>query len=401
MRTRRAAAPAPAPAPEMSERDARNDRFKHLAAVAGEFRDFRHASEVLTVVRAVPTILPQLDHATKVGGFPIERFCTIHGESASGKTYISIGLLLSFLMRDMPAMLLDSERTTPHPWAEKVMGDYAHHPFFFAERTAVYEEAKVKVREFLKRTIKLRKAGKLPPTKGAIIVVDSIQKLIPKDMWDEIMKAAKADAIGGEKIRDRSGQLKAMANAGWLHELVPLLDEAQAGMLFVARETVDPDAPPPRKMPGRPAPPPKKKVGGGSAIRYDTSLDFETERVGFYGKKGGEGERMIPYGEKYRVNITKTKVSGRGDTFKTSFEFHISNGVMVPEGFDRARDILEMARSLDIVEGTNWLKFGKHKWQGEETALKKLNADPELLLAIENECRTFSRTKAEKHEVVA
>jgi RecA/RadA recombinase len=392
MKVRRAAAPE-------SERDARNDRFKHLAAVAGEFKDFRHASEVLTVVRAVPTILPQLDHATKVGGFPIERFSTIHGESASGKTYVSIGLLLSFLMRDMPGMLVDTERTTPHPWAVKVMGDYAHHPFFMAERTNVYEIAKVKVREFLKRTIKMRKEGKLPAEKGAIVVVDSLQKLVPKDMWDEIMKAAKADSVAGEKIRDRSGQIKAMANAGWLHELVPLLDEAKAGMLFVLRETIDPDAPPPRKMPGRPAPPPKKKVGGGSGVRYDTSLDFETSRVGFYGKEN-KGERMTPYGEKYRVTITKTKVSGHGFEFKTSFEFHISNGAVTPEGFDRARDILELARSFDIVEGTNWLKYGKNRWQGEETALKKLNADPELLLRIENDCRTFSRSKAEKHEVI-
>lgn len=393
MRTRRAVAP------ETSERAARNERFSNLAGVAEEFKNFRPAREVLTVVRAVPTIFPQFDHATKVGGFPIERFTTIHGESASGKTYVSIGVLLSFLMKDMPAMLVDAERTSPMPWLEKVMGDYAHHPFFRAERPDSYEEAKVQVREFLKLVMKLRKDGKIKPTTSAVVVVDSISKLVPKALWDEVMKSAKADASRGEKIRDRSGQLKALANSTWLHELVPLLEATMTGMLFVARETVDPDAPIPRTMPGRPPPPRAKKVGGGIALRYDASLDLETERIGFYGKKGKEGERMTPYGEKYRVSITKTKVAGRGDTFKTSFEFHISNGVMVPEGFDRARDVLDLARRFDIVEGTNWLKYKKNRWQGEETALKKLNATPELLAEMEKDCRAFSRTKAEKHEV--
>jgi RecA/RadA recombinase len=56
-----------------------------LAAARKAFDDFRPAAEVLRSVRAVPTRFVQLDHATKVGGLPIERFMLLHGPSGEGK----------------------------------------------------------------------------------------------------------------------------------------------------------------------------------------------------------------------------------------------------------------------------------------------------------------------------
>lgn len=372
-----------------------NDRWASLRKVASEVRSFRHAPLVLNRVRSVSTIFPQFDHATKVAGYPIERFSTLHGESASGKTYFSIGLLLSFLMQDHLAVLIDAERTTPVDWVNQAMGEYAQHPFFFAERPTTYEETRLKVREFCKMVKKFRDSGKVKQDTSAIIVLDSIRKLVPKDQWDTIMKEAREAAAAGEKFRDRTAQHKAFANAAWLDELVPLLDETKTSMLVIARETEDPNAP---KQPGKFAAKPKKIVGGGKALRYDSSLDLETERVGFYGKKDKvNGEtRLSPYGEKYRVNITKSKVAGKGDTFKTSFEFHISNGVLVPEGFDRGRDLVEFARSIDVVEGTSWLKFGSKKFRTDHQLVQRIAKDMGLFQDIETACREFITRKAEE-----
>lgn len=383
MRMRRAAQ-------ETSERAARNERLKNFASVAEEFKSFRPAREVLTRVRAVPTIFPQFDFATRVGGLPIERFSLLHGPSGGGKTYWTIGLMLSFLMRDHFAVLIDAERTTPITWLENAMGEYATHPFFFADRPTTYEMTVQAVRHFLNTLRKLRDSGKVPETTSALIVVDSIRKLVPKDQFDRIMKAAKGAGDKAEKVKDRSAQIKAAMNAAWMDEIIPILEETEAAMVVIARETDDPDADPRVKAWGG-----GYKVGGGKALYYDASMNMRVSRLKAYGKKVGDPPKLTPYGDLHRVDITKSKVSGKTEEFHAKCEFHISNGVWVPAGFDRARDVLDLARSLDIVQGLTWLKFGSTKWQGEDQAVKKLSENPKLLAEIEAECRAFAKTKQE------
>lgn len=374
-----------------------NARMSALAAVAGEFKSFRPASEVLTRVKAVPTIFPQFDHATRVGGLPIERFTLLHGPSGGGKTYWTIGLLLSFLMRDHFAVLIDAERTTPITWLELAMGDYAQHPGFFAERPKTYEKTVLAVRHFVNTLAKLRETKKVPKHTSALIVVDSIRKLVPEDQFKRIMKAARESGDKPEKVKDRSAQIKAAMNAAWLDELIPLLEQTQSGMVVIARETEDPDADQQAKKWGK-----DFKVGGGKHLYYDASMNMRVRRIKSYGKKikQGDKEKLVPYGDLHQVDITKSKVSGKGEEFTTSCQFHISNGVWTPPGFDRSRDLVDIARSFDIIQGTSWLKFGKKKWQGEDLAVKAITKDPDLFRQIEHEVRKFSASKRDQVEVI-
>jgi hypothetical protein len=91
------------------------------------------------------------------------------------------------------------------------------------------------------------------------------------------------------------------------------------------------------------------------------------------------------------VTIRKTKVGGKEDRVTTCF-YHTSNGQLVPEGFDRARDVLELAIKFGIVEGGSWIKWGKNKsgvlGQGEHNAVKKLATTPELLDKLETAVRS-------------
>jgi RecA/RadA recombinase len=362
----------------------RSKRWAELGKVAAGFKSFRPAPSVLTRVRAVPTIFPQFDHRVRVGGLPIERLTLLHGESGGGKTYLSIGLLLSFLLKDHFAALIDAERTTPISWLEKAMGEYSQHPFFFAARPATYEETVGKVRDFVKEVRKARMGGKVKDDTSAIIVLDSIRKLVPKDQWDRIVKESKREAKD-DNVRNRGAQIKAQMNAAWLDELIPLLEETQTTMVIIAREMADPDAPPPRTFNGRKAAP-ATKTGGGAALFYDASLDLRCTRVKQYGKE--TDGKFVSYGDVHRVDVTKSKVSGR-ESFRTQCTFNISNGTFVPQGFDRGRDLVELARSLDVIEGTSWLKHGRVKWRSEDVAVKKLTEDPALFERIEAECRAL------------
>ena len=363
--------------PVESERAESRDRFARLRGAAKAFDDFRPASEVLLNVRAVPTIFPQFDLVTRVGGLPVERFTLVHGSSAGGKSFLAIGLMWSFLMLDHPVLFLDAERTSPHTWMRTAMGDHADHPFFLAVKPRSFEHARDEVRKFLTTIKSQRDKGKLGDDATALVVVDSVRKLMPEDHVKQLLEEGKS-----EQLSNRSAQHKARLNAGWLDELVILLDETKTAMVAIAREMVDPNNTNPKAIRYGT----NVKTGGGSSLFYDASLDLRVSRTGRYGKKGS-GDEMQIYGDVHRVDITKTKVSGRGEDYRTSAVFHISNGAHVPEGFDRWRDVAQLARRLHVIEGTRGLTYRKHKWRSEDAAVLALCADPLLFAEVGAECR--------------
>ncbi len=375
-----------------------------LGKTAKAWGAFRPASQVLTAVKAVPTIFPGLDWATKVGGLPIERFTLVHGPSGQGKTKLTIGLLLSFLMRGHLACLIDAERTTPVDWLRAAMGKYADSDGFFGDRPKTYEGVVKYVREMLNTLRKLRDGGKLPNDTSMLIVVDSIRKLVPEDIFKRIMAGARAaeEALGGksgsgqgtnrnkkpERVgRDRGSMIKAQMNSAWMDELIPLLEEAQAAMVVIARETLDPDADQAAKMWGN-----DYKVGGGSALYYDASLVLRVERQGFVRKSRSDEEKAagvkdVIYGERHRVTVRKSKVSGKEDA-QTQWYFHDSNGTLIPVGFDRARDLIDLGKKFGMIKTKgSWLMWNGYKWQGEHKAIQKITANVDLLGRLESAVR--------------
>jgi RecA/RadA recombinase len=363
--------------------------------VAARFKDFRPAREVMKVVRAVPTRFIQFDHATRVGGLPVDRISVAHGPSNEGKTLLALGLIDSFLALDHFGLFVDAERTTPITWARELMGERADYPGFFATRPDTYEETIKQVRAFLNLLIDMKAKGKVPKETSAVVVVDSLRKLVPADLMAEILKAAKEEAEERKKGkkgkgittgRDRRAQLQAKMNAGWMDELVPHLEHAGAAMLLIAREMQDPDADPMARKFGT-----DYKVGGGGAIIYDSSLRLRVERAAWVVDKKEEGRKPVIFGERHRVTIKKTKVGGKDDKASVAY-FHSSNGVLVPAGFDRARDVLELAVRFGVVQaGGGSYRVGSTRsgvlGRGEHNVVKRLTAEPATLAKLEAEVR--------------
>lgn len=378
-----------------NERPRRSERVRGIARVADAFRDFRPAAEVLKRVRAVPTRFIQFDHATRVKGLPIERFGLIHGPSGEGKTYFSLGVIASFLERGHFAYLIDAERTTPITWVQSIMGELAHHEGFFALRPKSYEETVESVRKFLITVKRQREEGNVDPDTSAIIICDSIRKLVPegllKKLFGEVYEGANdrrrrqlergkgIDGVGG-----RAAQIKAAMNAQWLDELTPLLEETSTGFLAIARESEDPDADAQDRMLGR-----AYKVGGGKAIYYDSSIVVRIERASYVTDGGDDdGKNKKVFGERHRVTVRKTKVAGQEDR-QTICYFHTSNGVLVPEGFDRARDVIELGVRFGVVEQKGaWFSFGERRLgQGVHNAVRALGENQDLLVEVETATR--------------
>lgn len=369
-------------------RDAR-DRLSAMADVASSFSDFRPTAEVIRNVEAVPTIFPWYDHATGVGGHPISRFSLVHGPSNEGKTEFCLGLAASFLQRCHFAGLVDAERTTTAAWVQSLMGDLANSPAFSALPVGTYEQVRGGVRNYCDTIAAARAKGKIPQDTTGIVIVDSIRKLVPKKLWDELAKATAADEDeskskgkrgkapkGIDGLGGRAGQIKAALNAAWVDELIPLLADTRMAMVVIARETEDPDAD------GWSAK--TWKIGGGTALYYEASLDIRLTRGWIKA-----GDTIV--GEKHRIEIWKTKVAGKMDKTIEAW-FHTANGVSGHVGFDRPRDVLALGIEIGAVDvDGSWVKFQrKSLGQGIESAVAKLHKDPGLLQELEIAVRALS-----------
>lgn len=302
-----------------------------------------------------------------------------------------LGLIASYVSRGHLAMFIDAERTTPIDWAEKLMGkEIASSDLFKANKPDSYEGTIALVRNFLNDVKDARACGEVPPDMGAIVVVDSLRKLVPADLLKEILEAEKdAKASDIKSGRDRRAQLQAKMNTAWMDELIMLTDKANATFVAIAREMDDPDADIWDKRRGE-----DYKVGGGVGIYYDASLAMRIERESWV--THGEGKEQKVYGERRKVTIRKTKVSGK-DAKVVRVHFHSSNGVLIPPGFDRARDVLELGEEFKIVTRSGgWYSFNGKRLGNGHAAVKSLTEDKLLLASIEKEVRT----KFESHEPI-
>jgi RecA/RadA recombinase len=369
----------------------RNSRLKAMEALAKSHSAFKPAGQVLTPVRVVPTIFAQYDHALRVGGHPIERVVTVHGPSNHGKTAFVLGLGRSFLQRDHFFKLVDAEFTTPTAWLKTMLGpelfqdERTHHPGFVATRPQNYEETVDDIRSFVTKIEKERDEGNLDPDTTAIIAIDSIRKLVPKKFFEKVVgegskKGAKANGIDG--FGGRGAQIKAALNAAWLDELVPLLYKTRTGIVFIARESEDTEADANDKKWGN-----DYKVTGGKSIIFDSSIVARVERDRWVYGPGPEGEKKPVYGEKHRITVKKTKIAGKTDKVQVGF-FHTSNGVWTPEGFDTARDLVELGIRFGVLkQAKSWIQFGNRKWNGEHAVVKALYENRIVLRDLESEVR--------------
>lgn len=352
-----------------------------MQSVASRFGVWRPAAEVLTAVRAVPTCFIQVDRATQVEGWPIERIATVHGPSNHGKTAFCHGIGLSFLQRGHFYGFIDAEYTTPARWLKELMGRYARHPGFVALRPQSFEQTVDAVRQFAETIGESRDKGDIEPDTSAIVVVDSIRKLIPERLLAKIL----AEGAEGKKgsvdgMSGRGAMYKAALQSQWMDELVPLLARTGTGMIVITREADDPNADARDLMFDA-----AWKVQGSKSLVYDASLVVRITRESWV-KEGPKDDPTI-VGERHLARIWKTKVGSKDEGKHADAYFHTSNGHGAPIGFDPARDVFELALQLGIIEqaGAWYSVGGKRLGQGEAKAIHALREGP--LAEIEQEVR--------------
>ncbi len=331
-------------------------------------------------------------HATCIAVDAADHLYAIDGFVVTHNTEFALGLGLSFLQAGHFFGLADAERTTTDRWVRTLMAGAADHPGFSALPVTTYEQVRASVREYCETIARARDKGELPVDTTGLIVVDSIRKLVPKKLWEELSKMGGGDEPpdpaakkrGGFRARKRevhvdgyggrAAQLKAAMNAAWVDELIPLLADTRMAMLVIARENVAVDANP---FAGKNA---DVKVGGGIALKYEASLEARITRSWVRDADGAV------IGEQKRLDVIKTKVADKQQAVP-SCNFYTSNGVLkgTPVGFDRARDLIELGLDLDVLSlKGSWISVaGQQIGQGLDRSVQALYGDPGLFTSVE------------------
>jgi hypothetical protein len=323
--------------PRTRKSAAKPERLKALATAAKDFALWKPGREVLTPVASVPTIFPQFDVATRVRGYPIQRVVFLHGPSSMGKTSMMLGLGRSFLEHGHYYFHVDAEMTTPEPWVQENLGEFADSDRFFAIRPESFEETAEAVRTAAYELKRKRDAGEIEANTTALFGIDSLQKLVPKDLLKKLLEQSKNEKTL-DPLKGRGGMFQAALNTAWMRELIPLLYHCNAGLVLLGRESQNVNAGMFDK---------DYVVGGGNSVYYDSSLVCRITRDAWV-EQGSDKEKEV-IGERHLVQIMKTKV-GHKDAKVTRCYFHTSNGKLIPAGYDRARDVIELGLRTGVLQ---------------------------------------------------
>jgi RecA/RadA recombinase len=353
-------------------------RLESFNIVVDKLKGWTPARDSLAVIRSVPTIFPQINVGTRIGGWPLQRICLIHGPSNNGKTAAALGLGLSFLKAGHFFGFVDAERTTPRPWVQNLMGKWLNHPGFIVHEPDTYESTVDSIRELAEHVSKSRADGVIADNVSLLIVVDSIRKLVPKRLLEKILKEGAESKKGSiDGMGGRAAMYKAALNSAWMDELTSLMYSTNSSIVFIGRESENTNMANPNS--------PTWRLTGGKGLIFDSSLIIRVTREKWL--KSGVSEKSKVVGERHCASIHKTKVGGKDDRV-TNCYFHTSNGVLIPEGFDRARDVIDLGKRCGLIKVRgSWLEVTStgETWQGENKAVKALASNPAELHILESE----------------
>ncbi len=348
--------------PEATRTEGPTDRY---IDAAGPIKGMAPASEVLDLITSVRTIFPDFNRATTVGGLPVRRMHTVHGPTHGGKTAFVAGLLKSFADVGYMTGLVDAEHTFGKEFAIELIHDMEQMRNFLAIRPDSYEEAINAVDEFLTEAMVVK--AKYPDHK-CILVVDTINKLVPQRELKKMMEK------GGEEVsKGHQGRYRAAINQAWLDSLTPKIARADCALVIVAQEREGGDSGDWFND--------EVTVKGGAALTFDASLLIRVSKAAPIFLTANKEKRQNDQitGFAHRVRIWKSKV-GHMDGNYSDCGFHLSNGKLTPPGFDTARDAVSVGVKLGIVKQSgSWYAYKKRRKQGLHNMVKHVGVHPPIM----------------------
>lgn len=324
------------------------------AALAGASERVRLMNRVVRF-KSVSTRFISFNRASGIGGMPLSCIGIFHGPSTSGKTVLAVECMRSVLDAGGYALFVDAELAAETSTWFTALGVDTSRCLYLGRVTSeelvdhkvkplTYEEIQREVNGFIERFTELRRQKVIPPGTPAIIVVDSMSKLVPESFLKDFEDAKD----GGDSLRKGVGRTQALMNAAWLLGLGPRIGDDDLSFIGIAHEYDDAS--------GNAMPWSDPKVKGGNAMIFDSML---VARVTFAGKVTDLSADDAPQtGKVHRVIVRKNKHAS-GSEFAY---FFTSNGRgIAPLGADVWREAVLEGLSCGLLEGPTMDKTKKGK----------------------------------------
>jgi len=297
-------------------------------------------------IPAISTGSLAIDLALGIGGVPRGRVVEIFGPESSGKTTLSLSIIVEAQRAGGVAAFIDAEHALDPTYA-KMLGVNLDDLLISQPDTG---EQALEITETLVRSNAVD-----------VVVIDSVAALVPRAEIEGEM----GDAFVGLQARLMSQALR---------KLTAAISKSKTCCVFInqLREKIG-------VMFGNP-----ETTPGGRALKFYSSVRIDLRRI----ETIKVGDRAV--GNRVRAKIVKNKVA---PPFRQA-EFDI----LFDEGISKPGSILDVGESLGVIQKQgSWLSFGETRLgQGRESARLFLRENPKLMKQLDDVIRQRSAQESRK-----
>lgn len=252
------------------------------------------------------------------GGFAQGRLSLLQGAEKAGKSSIAYMAIAEAQKNeeDKETAIIDLENGFSPDWAQKLGVDLDKlmimQPDTHAEKVYDMIEYMLKSKRF------------------SIIVLDSVDGLIPKEEFEETDWDKESRVGGTAKINSKA--MRKIVNSG-------LLRESETSLIFIQqlRDKIGGFS-----LYGTPT-----TTSGGRSLRHASTHTLEVAIGDFFTKGTGKDKKY--FGQQIRVKVAKNKIAPpfRQATIDIYYE----------HGVDKVAELIAVSKEIGVLQGTNWLTF--------------------------------------------
>lgn len=289
-------------------------------------------SPIDPTIKSIPTGSLKLDYALGVGGIPIGRIIEIFGPESSGKTTLTLHMVVEAQKQGKICSFIDSEHALDLSYAQKL-------GIQLDKLIISQPDNGEQALEILDKLLGTNELG--------IIVVDSVAALTPK---------AEIDGEMGEQKVGLQARLMSQA----MRKIVGKLSKSGSIVIFTnqLRDRIgitwgDPSV-----------------TTGGKALKFYATIRLDVRRISSIKEKTENGEVI---GNDIKIKVVKNKVAPPYREVETRIIFG--------RGIDKIKEILDLALEYEIIkmEGVRFFYKEVNLGETEGQVLSILDSNPELL----------------------
>ena len=288
-------------------------------------------------IPAISTGSLAVDLALGIGGVPRGRVVEIFGPESSGKTTLSLSIIVEAQRAGGVAAFIDAEHALDPTYAKTIGVNLDD---LLVSQPDTGEQA-LEIAETLVRSNAVD-----------VIVIDSVAALVPR---------AEIEGEMGDQFIGLQARLMSQA----LRKLTAAIARSKTCCIFInqLREKIG-------VMFGNP-----ETTPGGRALKFYSSVRIDLRRI----ESIKIGERAV--GNRVRAKIVKNKVAA---PFRQA-EFDI----LFDEGISKAGSLLDVGETVGVIQRQgSWVSSGETKLgQGRESARMFLRENPKLMRQLEEQIR--------------